>query len=82
MTDGVADPTRVLARLDAYQAVAADPLRDGMEQLRWTDHDPVVALIAEHPNRKHSALVVEIPGTGPIRHLAYTATASTLDAPV
>lgn len=34
MTDDVADRTRILARPDASQAVAADPLRDGTEQLR------------------------------------------------
>lgn len=82
MTDDVADRTRILARADASQAVAADPLHDGTEQLRWSDRDPVVALIAEHPNREHSTTVVEIPGTGPIRQMAHTATASALDAPV
>lgn len=82
MTYEVYDPTRVLARLDAYQAVAADPLRDGMEKLHWSDHDLVVALIAAHANGRRFTMVVEIPGTGPLRHLAETTSASGLFAPV
>ena len=34
MTDDAADRTRILDRPDAYQAVAAEPLRDSTEQLR------------------------------------------------
>ena len=78
----VADPTRVLARLDAYQAVAADPLRDGMQKLRWSEHDPVVALIAAHVNGRRFTVVAEIPGTGPVRHLADTTSGSASSAPV
>lgn len=82
MTYEVADPTRVLARLDAYQAVAADPLRDGMEKLRWSDHDPVVALIAAHANDRGLTAVAEVSGTGAVRHLGDTTRVPRLAAPI
>ena len=66
----IPDPTRVLARLDAYSAVAADPLRDGMEPLRWKDHAPVVTLLNANSGCQSRGIVVEVPGVGPVRHLA------------
>ncbi len=66
----IPDPTRVLARLDAYNAVAADPLRDGMKPLRWKDHAPVVTLLHDHSGCQPSGVVVEVPGVGPVRRLA------------
>ena len=77
----IPDPTRVLARLDAYSAVAADPLRDGMEPLRWKDHAPVITLLQGNSGCPPSGVVVEVPGVGPVRHLADVAQQCVSSAP-
>ena len=66
----VPDPDPGACPLDAYNAVAADPLRDGMEPLRWRDHAPVVTLLSDRSGCQPSGVVVEVPGIGPVRHLA------------